>query len=340
MTHAVVSPPSLMIRAREAAKEVYYGLRRTPHGRAVVKALAFLRSPRETRRRRRAAAALTHHGVRVQIDRARGFAPVGPGDFEGFDRVRAICLELFETKRAKIEREVAEMATGTAEEQERYRAAKRKFLRNLFSNDDLRRNPELVDFALSDALLGAATAYLGTIPNLNRVDLLYSVPRDSEDQIASQLFHVDPEGLTQVKFFINVFPVGDPEGPFTFIPADDTERILAAVRTLRRRRRVPHSGRYFDEEIAAVGGSDAIIRASGPIGSGVAIDTSRCLHMGSRVAPGAFRLCLYLQYCTSREHGNAFELKRFKKDPVRRLALINSTRSEGRQVKAPHDGGG
>lgn len=334
-----VSQLSLTVRAREAAKEVYYGLRSTAHGRAVVRALAFLRAPREARARRRAARTLAPRS-RLDVNRTRGFVSVAPGDTGGFDQVRPICLKIFETKRAKIEREIAEMASDTPEAQARYRAAKRKFLRNLFSNDDLRRNPQLVDFALNDALLGAAVGYLGTIPHLNRVDLLYSMPRDSEDQIASQLFHVDPEGLTQVKFFINVFEVGEPEGPFTFIPADDTQRILAAIRRLRRRRGAPHSGRYLDEEIEAVGGRPSIIRAAGPVGSGVAIDTSRCLHMGSRVAPGTFRLCLYLQYCTSREHGNAFDVKRFRKDPIRRLALVNSTRSEGLEVRAPHDNGG
>ncbi len=93
--------------------------------------------------------------------------------------------------------------------------AKRQFLRNILMDDDLRRYPELVDFVLSDKALGIATSYLGTVPYLNRIDMLYSTPREGEDLIKSQLFHVDPEGLTQVKFFINVFDVGEPEGPFT-----------------------------------------------------------------------------------------------------------------------------
>ena len=88
------------------------------------------------------------------------------------------------------------------------RRMKGDYLRNLLSNDDLRQYPLLVDFALSDAAMGMAAGYLGTIPHLNRVDLLYSIPRESDDKVSSQLFHVDPEGLTQVKFFINVFDVG------------------------------------------------------------------------------------------------------------------------------------
>ena len=321
----------------DVSTNAFYRLRQTSLGRAVLSGASFLRSPREARYRRQVAREFTARVSAVPVDARKGYALVQPADLAGFEAIRPLCLKLFETKRVKIEREFAEMASGTSDEQAKFRAAKRKFLRNLFSNDDLRRNPELVDFALSDAALGAAAKYLGTIPYLNRVDLLYSIPRDGHDQIASQLFHVDPEGLSQVKFFINVCPVGEPEGPFTFIPADDTERILRAIRRLRQQRRSPQVGRYLDEEIEAVGGTGAIIKVSGGVGSGIAVDTSRCLHMGSRVAPGAFRLCLYLQYCTSLEQGNVFDLKRFKKDRVRYLAVAHSVRSEGTEVRAPHD---
>ncbi len=181
-----------------------------------------------------------------------------------------------------------------------------------------------MDFALSDAVLGMATRYLGTVPYLCRVDLVYSLPRASGENIASQLFHVDPEGLRQVKFFIHIYDVGEPEGPFTFIPADETTRILAEIRRLRRSQGKPQVGRYLDEEIAAVGGEGSIVRLKAPTGAGVAIDTSRCLHMGSRVQPGASRLCLYLQYCTSLEPTNVFDVRRANKDPIRLLAVKHS----------------
>ena len=204
------------------------------------------------------------------------------------------------------------------------------------NNDDLRVNPQLVEFALSDWALGVVTNYLQAVPYLNRVDVLYSVARPTEDPIASQLFHVDPEGVTQVKFFVNVFDTADADGPFTFIPADHSERILRALRVRRRNQGKPHVGRYTDEEIAAVGGSDAIIKVTGPRGSGVAVDTSRCLHLGSRVKPGSFRLCLYLQYCAAAEHGNVFDIERFRHDPIRFMTVKHSARWAGTDVSAPH----
>jgi hypothetical protein len=219
---------------------------------------------------------------------------------------------------------------------EEKRREKRAFLRNVLNNDDLRNHPELVDFAVSDWALGIVTDYLGVVPYLNRVDLLHSVSRLTDDRIASQLFHVDPEGVTQVKFFVNVFDTDDDDGPFTFIPADETKRIIRAIRLLRRKQGKPHVGRYTDEEIAAVGGIDSIIKLTGPGASGVAIDTSRCLHLGSRVRPGSFRLCLYIQYCASLERGNTFDIDRFRTDPLRFMAVKHSSKWAGTDVAAPH----
>jgi hypothetical protein len=267
------------------------------------------------------------------MSRDRGCLLMAPDHFADMAEVIATCQQVFEDKGGRVG---DDSSTPTADSHLGGRRMKGDYLRNLLSNDDLRRYPRLVDFALSDAAMGMAASYLGTIPYLNRVDLLYSIARASDDKVSSQLFHVDPEGLTQVKFFINVYDVGDGEGPFTFIPADDTAQIIRDVSVLRQQQGKPHQGRYLDEEITAVGANGAIVRVTGPQGSGVAVDTSRCLHMGSRVRPGSFRLCLYIQYCTTRERGNAFDIERYKGDPVRQSAVQHSTASAGGEVSAPH----
>jgi hypothetical protein len=323
--------PTQTRRAREA---VYYRLRGTPSGAALLKVVEFARAPRDTQNRRRLAAQYNARVGRRLIDPVKGYGLTRPEHFTNIERVLAECRTIFERKRAALEESVEAGAAGSQQ-----LAAKRRFLQNMLTNEDLRQHPLLVDFALSDAALGLATNYLGTIPHLSRVDLLYSVPRESDSRISSQLFHVDPEGLTQVKLFIHVFDVGEAEGPFTFIPADASSRILKEIRALRRRLNQPHVGRYTDEEVAAVGGTSAIVTVKGPRGAGVALDTSRCLHLGSRVQPGAFRLCLYIQYCTSREQSNAFDTDRFRDDPVRYLAVSRSAASQGTEVAAPHQMG-
>jgi hypothetical protein len=322
------------MQMKEARKKLYYRVRETPRGHALLQAAEFMRSPLDHRRRRTVGQEYIARTSAPVMDPLKGYGVTSVDRFENFDAVVAASRALFEKKKTGIEEELAGFSSWHERKQQKYLKRKDKFLRNLLNDKDLRRNPELVDFALSDPVLGMAARYLGCVPYLCRVDVVYSLPRATDDNIASQLFHVDPEGLTQVKFFIHLYDVGEPEGPFTFIPADETARILAAIRALRREQGKPHVGRYLDEEIDAVGGTKSIVRLKGPTGSGVAIDTSRCLHMGSRVQPGAFRLCLYLQYCTTAEQTNVFDVGRYRKDRVRTLAIEHSVAANANRLNA------
>lgn len=315
-------------RVRQAEKSLYFRLRDSEAGRTLLKVAGLARSPQDTRRRMRAAAPyvarLSHAGA--AIDPRKGYSLLSPDALGDLSQVLASCRQLFATRKADIDAQLTGFDGWTPEEQLKFSTRKQSFLRYLLNDDDLRRHPELVDFALSDPMLGAATRYLGMIPHLSRIDLMYSLPRPGRN-IESQLFHLDHEGLTQIKHFIHVFDVGGHEGPFTFIPADATSRIVRDVRTLRRRQKSGQDvevRRYSDEEIAAVGGTDDIIAVTGPVGAGVAVDTSRCLHLGSRVDPGSFRLCLYTQYCTTHEITNIYDVDRFKDDPIKDLAVRDS----------------
>ena len=329
-----------ILRLKTGSRNLRYRVRESAWGNALWRAMAIGRSPIEALRRRRMAAPFkTRASV---MDPATGYRLLASNQSPELTDAVITCRGLFDQKAAELglslTQDRSDTETPLRVEGEK-RKDKRAFLRNLLNNNDLRAHPQLVDFALSDWALGTAAQYLRTVPYLNRVDLLYSVARPTEDRTASQLFHVDPEGVTQVKFFINVFDTHDPEGPFTFIPADETARILRAIRTLRRQQGTPQVGRDTDEEISAVGGSGAVISVQGPAGSGVAVDTSRCLHLGSRVTPGSFRLCLYLQYCASVEHGNVFDVDRFRHDPIRHAAVKHSAKWNGTDVFAPHQMG-
>jgi hypothetical protein len=117
-----------------------------------------------------------------------------------------------------------------------------------------------------------ATAYMGAVPVLSSARLWWTPPNDSVQQ--SQLYHSDGEDDRQLKFFFNLFDVTEDAGPLTFLPADVSAQV--------RRRLGYVSGKLDDETIAAAAGSLDPVRATGPAGSGVALDTSRCLHYGSR----------------------------------------------------------
>jgi hypothetical protein len=273
---------------------------------------------REYIERRRAALAYNQEHPSDVMNRATGCALLPAGTLPGTDEILDKCRRLFERKKPTFD-EVDMTSRKALREQRR----KRSFLMNLLNDEDLRSSPELIDFALSDHVFSIVTNYLGTIPDLNRIDLVYSIPRlNPNEYVHSQLFHQDPEGLSQAKLFINVFDVAEAEGPLMFIPADDSERLVRAIRARHR----ANGGdvdmrRILDDEIDEAGGRGVILRLSGPAGTGSIVDTTRCLHAGSRVQPGSFRLLLFVQYCTSVEKANRFDAERFRSDPVRSLAL-------------------
>ena len=293
-------------------------------GRAMLAVTDAVTSPRDALQRRSAAASYNRRHANTALSREDGYAMLPAGSLPGANEVMALSLRLFEEKQRQSE------AAGAGN------SKKWAFLRSILTNKDLADNPGLVDFALSDGLLSLVTNYLGTIPHLNRIDLLYSVNHGGEEAISSQIYHLDPEGTRQAKLFMNLREVGPDEGPFTFIPASETRRIVNAIKKARPAEAEMAAGRYLDDELASVHGLDKAIDVSGPKGSAALVDTSRCLHFGSRVRPGTYRLCLYIQYCTSREHGNMFNASRYAGDPVRYLATINSARSPQMAVAAPH----
>jgi hypothetical protein len=309
-------------QARRARKNLYFWARQNTGGQAILETAGWLRAPGDRLRRRRAAEAYIASRPAGGLDPSGGFEVVSFDTMPEFAPVLASCRRLFEAKRVEPRPEGFE--SWPADRQAKFLSRKQSFFRYLLTDHDLRGHPELVEFALGDRTLGAATRYLGMVPYLSHVDLVYSLPRPGGNNIDSQLFHLDPEGLRQVKFFIQIFDVGEAEGPFSFIPADTSARVLRDIVAWRQRHGVEPSRRYSDEEVAAVGGQRALVTVQGPAGTAIAIDTSRCLHLGSRVQPGTFRLMLYLQYCTTREQTNAFEVERFATDDMRRLAVCHS----------------
>jgi hypothetical protein len=310
-------------------RHAYHRARYTPAGRAALALSDFITSPRDALQRRSVVTRYNREHPNTGMTRDGGYALVTPPMLPGVHAIIPLAVRLFEEKQRQLE-------TGPAHE---LHAKKWAFMRSVLTNSDLRANPALVDFALSDGLLSLVTNYLGTIPHLNRVDLLYSIAHGGDEAISSQIYHLDPEGRRQAKLFLNLRDVGPDEGPFTFIPAPETSRIVNAIKQRRAGDADLAMARYLDSELEAVNGFAAAVAVEGQAGSGVLVDTSRCLHFGSRVKPGTYRLCLYIQYCSSREHGNLFDVARYEQDPVRLLATINSRRAATSGVFAPHQMG-
>ena len=167
---------------------------------------------------------------------------------------------------------------------------------------DLDPSSPLLSFALSDDVVTPAARYLGMVPILTGVTLLAS-PHVASDRFAgSQLFHSDWEAPRQVKVFVRCSNVEPANGPLTAVTAEASARVKQAVGY--------HYGgpafRLPDEEVLSRIEADAVTPFVGPAGAVTFIDTSSCLHFGSRLEAGAGeRLVVQFQYLTP----SAFDLQ-------------------------------
>ncbi len=164
-------------------------------------------------------------------------------------------------------------------------------------DDPLKHVPYRYDQAAAAALIRpflsppvymTAAQYLGLLPVLGGVRILYSPNEPSDELIRAQLFHTDPEGARQVKVFIPVQDVGPENSPFTFIPEARSRRLRASGPQMARKR-LPDKAVLKREPRAGW------IAHQGRRGDVLFVDTSRCLHFGSRPNRKP-RLLLYAQY--------------------------------------------
>ena len=165
---------------------------------------------------------------------------------------------------------------------------KRGFLVRLANGADLLARPKIANFVLSDELLYLASHYLGQVPVLSRFDMWWSPVNDC--LVESQFYHYDGEDETQLKIILYLNDVDEQTGPFTLLPAQDSEKVKSTKVFAKRR-----SERLGDQAVEDIVGKDAVVPILGPAGTLAACDTSRCLHYGSR-AKSRDRFILMAQF--------------------------------------------
>ena len=164
------------------------------------------------------------------------------------------------------------------------KAYNKPYFFNVLETADLRTHPVLADFALSRPVTAAAAGYLGQPPRLHSIGVFYSAVNDTVD--GSQMYHVDGDALSQVKCFVNVWDVKPGGGAFTFLPKGLTPRRFRSGGLLKT---------LSDEAVSTAVPDTEQMVVTGRPGSGVFVDTSRCLHQGSRARDHS-RLVFQFQY--------------------------------------------
>ena len=148
---------------------------------------------------------------------------------------------------------------------------------NILKTDQIQKIDGLIEFATSKNLISVITNYLGEIPILLAINLYLSPKNENEKYSSSQLFHLDTEQHKQIKIFYLLHDTDISHGPLEFIDKLKTENIL---------KKINYSGkRISDDTIKNLNLNNSFVNDkifTGRRGSGLMIDSSNCLHRGSR----------------------------------------------------------
>ncbi len=237
---------------------------------ALIEARRIAASPFAQLRHRRDARELASNAEAGQaIDPRLGYRLFAPDAFPELPRVVTACEAVFARHRDAVTRNDG---------------FNKRYFFNILAPEDLAAHRVLIEFALSAPVVAIVTRYLGHVPRLHSLGVFYSSVNDTID--GSQIYHVDGDARSQVKCFVNVWDVGLGSGAFTFLPKSLTSRALRHGGLLKS---------MSDEDVANAAAPHQRVAVTGPPGSGVFVDTSRCLHQGSRAREHP-RLVFQFQY--------------------------------------------
>jgi len=161
-----------------------------------------------------------------------------------------------------------------------------------FDEGTVIQEPDIQALMSDPSLLAVAQAYLGCLPVLSSVHMLWSTPahlaENAREELA-QMYHFDMDRLKWLKFFFYLTEVTSERGPHCFIAKSHrTGRQLPA---LLARGYV----RYPDQELEPYFPAADRIELTGPAGTLFAVDT-RGYHKGITPRTGD-RLMVQLEFC-------------------------------------------
>lgn len=275
-SHAASYRPIRHLRRSKGVHKLLYNRLGLPlaASEAAIRSLKYMLNPGQVRLRERMARALPDETGLTDLER-RGYVQLVASRLDMLPAMLASCEAAFDIS----------VSNGAIERAQA--SGPKDFLVSVIRNKEAFRHEGLMQLALSRPLLHLVSRYLGSVPMLSSIRLWWTPPNATATD--SQLFHCDREDRRQVKVLINVKETTSETGPFTLIPADASERVKGKLGYSYK------DYRLTDEQIRANGADAQSVPLIGPRGSAYCVDTSRCLHYGSR-HNSKQRLLLMIQF--------------------------------------------
>lgn len=143
-------------------------------------------------------------------------------------------------------------------------------------------NDKVKALALSDHLIEPITNYLGSLPALLG-SYVWLSPNDVDTSlVGSQFYHFDREDVKQVKCFIPLDDIDENSGPLNVVSALESHKFLKSWGNSGGQMSLKQ--RFTDNEVHTFVNRDQVVALTGSIGDVILVDTTNCLHFGSRRA--------------------------------------------------------
>lgn len=228
-------------------------------------------------RREQLAAEFQQTDLAHSIARDKGFALFAPGTFDEIGEIVTAAGQI-----------VAERESGMA-------PGNKDFLQQGYLDTAcLPDDSPFLRFPLREDVIAAVSAYLGVVPVLAKMDVWKSDNSPSQHH-ASQLYHCDWDDTTQLKVFVYASDVDAASGPLTLMEAQASDTLRSSIGYTYGRK----GYRVSDDTANKTVGTASQHEITGPAGTAVFADTSRCFHFGSRVQSGGKpRIVGFYQFVT------------------------------------------
>ena len=161
------------------------------------------------------------------------------------------------------------------------------FLQNILPEHAEESYPSILDFITSPEVLAPVARHTGFVPCLSGalprgVRLMESStkfdPQPDGPWRSSQLWHIDYHSTPTIYVIVALREIAPGDGPLHFLGESASRRAAEALRYGARGE--PY--RVTDDRIDPLIDADEVKRFTGPAGSVLVIDSSRCFHFGSR----------------------------------------------------------
>ena len=237
------------------------------------------------------------------------FYEFGQNQLSDMDKLIEHCLTVFNKKKSKVLKNYKPPATVIIG----------KVDNDKITNEQVEELKPIIKFASQPLLMHLASSYMQKIPMIISATLTYAKSLDDkQSHINFQNYHSDLLDKSVLHLVIPIKKIASNNGPFTFIDAINSKRIMTAINY--------QGGRISDSMIDKFINKMNVTELTGEPGKAWFLSPYYCLHMGARIKKGS-RLMLVVSYASPNmciEH--ACNLG--KKDRKERLLDNVSSRNE------------